>query len=137
MPVVSQEGLVGRVAAVTAGAARVQLLTDPDVSITVHLKNANVEAILSGSLTGELTLNQIPQQALALAGEVLLTSGLGGNYPPNIPVGQITSVRQRPFDLFQSASVQAVTDFSQMEIVLVIINFRPIDISPLVPTPVP
>lgn len=133
MPVVTEQGLVGRVAAVTAGAARIQLITDPGISINVKLKNAAAEAVLSGSITGEITLDMIPQSARAAEGDVVLTSGLGGEFPPDIPVGQVSAVRQRPYDLFQSASVQPVADFSQLDILLVIINFRPVDITPLAP----
>ena len=77
----------------------------------------------------------IPQSAEVKPGDLVLTSGLGGDYPPNILIGQVTGVRSRDFDLFQTASVQPVVDFSQLEIILVITNFRPIDISPLIPTP--
>ena len=68
-------------------------------------------------------------------GDLVVTSGLGGDYPADILIGQVTSVRRRDYDIFQTASVQPVVDFSQLQIVLVITNFRPIDISPLVPTP--
>ena len=64
-----------------------------------------------------------------------MTSGLGGNFPDNILIGQITSVSRRETDLFQQASVQPVVDFSKLEIVLLITNFRPVDIEPLIPTP--
>lgn len=135
LPVVSQQGLVGRIAAVTAGAARVQLITDPGMSINVQLQPSEAEAILTGSLTGELTLNLIPQEVTIQSGELVLTSGLGGNYPPNILIGQVSSVRRLPFEIFQSASVQPIVDFSKLQIVLVITNFRPADITPLIPTP--
>jgi len=137
LPVVSQEGLVGRISAVTAGAARVQLITDSNISLTVNLKTSGVTAILNGSITGEINLSQIPQEANVQPGELVLTSGLGGYYPANIPIGQVTSVRQRPFELFKSGSVQPVTEFAQLEILLVIINFRPLDITPLIETPSP
>lgn len=135
MPVVTQQGLVGRVAAVTAGAARIQLITDPASSVNVRLEPSRAQAILIGSITGELSLDMVPQSAEIKIGDLVLSSGLGGNYPSNILIGQIVSVRQKETDLFQSAAVQPVVDFSQLEIVLVIINFRPIDVSPLVPTP--
>ena len=135
MPVVTQQGLVGRIAAVTAGAARVQMITDPGSSVNVRLEPSGAQAVLVGSVTGELSLNMIPQTASIQAGDLVLTSGLGGNYPGNILIGQITSYRRRETDLFQSASVQPVVDFNNLEIVLIITNFRPVDISPLVPTP--
>jgi rod shape-determining protein MreC len=135
MPVVTDQGLVGRIAAVTAGAARVQLITDASSSINVRLQPSRSQAILQGSITGELSLDNIPQSANIQNGDLVLTSGLGGNYPPDILIGQVTGVRRRDYDLFQRASVQPVVDFNKLEIVLIIINFRPVDISPLIPTP--
>jgi len=135
MPVVSQKGLIGRIAAVTAGASRVQLITDPSSTVNVRLEPSGAQAILQGQITGEIVLDMIPQEANVQAGDLVLTSGLGGGYPPNILIGQVASVRSRDQDVFQSASVQTVTDFSQLNIVLVIVNFKPIDITPLLPTP--
>jgi rod shape-determining protein MreC len=135
MPVVTSQGLVGRVAAVTAGAARVQLITDPGSSINVRLKPSDAEALLTGSLTGELDLQAIPQEAEVTLGDLVLTSGLGGNYPADILIGQVTGVRQRPVELFQTASIQPVVDFSQLKIVMVIVNFQPVDLAPLIPRP--
>jgi len=135
MPVVTQQGLVGRVASVTAGAARVQLVTDPASSVNVRLEPSRSQAVLLGSVTGDLSLDMIPQSASVQVGDLALTSGLGGNYPADILIGQLTGVRQRETDIFQSASIQPVVDFLQLEIVLVITNFQPVDIGPLVPTP--
>jgi rod shape-determining protein MreC len=135
MPVVTSQGLAGRIAAVTAGAARVELITDPSSSVNVRLEPSGAQAVLLGSLTGELSLDLIPQTASVNVGDLVLTSGLGGNFPDNILIGQITSVSRRETDLFQQASVQPVVDFSKLEIVLLITNFRPVDIEPLIPTP--
>jgi rod shape-determining protein MreC len=133
MPVVTQNGLAGRIVQVTASGARVSLLTDPITKINVRIEPSRSVAVLTGSITGDITLEQIPQEADISPGNLILTSGLGGNYPQNIIIGQITSVRSRENALFQSASVQPVTDFDNISIVLVITNFKPVDISPLVP----
>jgi rod shape-determining protein MreC len=135
MPVVTAQGLVGRITAITANAGRVQLITDPASSVNVSLEGSGAQAVLNGSLTGELTLDMIPQSAEVQVGELVLTSGLGGNYPPDLLVGQVTSVRSKETDLFQSAAVQPIVDFSRLEILLVIVNFQPIDIEPLIPEP--
>ncbi len=137
MPIVTNQGLVGHIAAVTSSAARVQLITDPSSSINVHLQQADAEAVLQGQITSEVTLEMVPQSANVEPGELIVTSGLGGNYPPNLVVGQVTSVRKRDFDLFQSAAVQPAVDFARLEIVLVIINFKPVDVSPLIPSGTP
>jgi rod shape-determining protein MreC len=137
MPVVTNQGLIGRVEAVIADAARVQLITDPASSVNVRLQNADTEASLVGSVTGDVTLQLIPQDINIQEGDLVLTSGLGGGYPPDLIIGQVVSVRSRDFDLFQQATVQPVVDFNRLEIVLVIVNFKPVDISPLAPTPAP
>jgi len=134
MPVVTQQGLVGRIAAVTANAARVQLITDNASTINVRSDPSQTQGVLQGQITGDVVVNMIPQSANVQIGDLVLTSGLGGTYPPNILIGQVTGVRNRDYDLFQSASIQPAVDFSQLEIVLVITNFRPVDIGPLVPT---
>lgn len=135
MPVVTDQGLVGRIDAVIADAARVQLVTDPASLVNVRLQNAEVEATLSGSVTGDVTLDQIPQDTALEPGDLVLTSGLGGGYPPDLIVGQVVNIRARDFDLFQQATVQPVVDFNRLQIVLVIVNFKPVDFSPLIPVP--
>ncbi|NLA80108.1 MAG: rod shape-determining protein MreC [Chloroflexi bacterium] len=133
MPVVTQEGLVGRIDAVIANASRVKLITDASMKVNVRLKAANVEGQINGSITGEISLGLIPQDADVQIGEVLLTSGLGGTYPANLFVGQVLSMQSKQNALFQTGSVQAVVDFHSLSAVLVISNFNVIDITPLTP----
>jgi len=135
MPVVTDQGLVGRVDSVIADAARVQLITDAASNVNVRLQNAETEASLVGSVTGDVTLDLIPQDVAIEVGDLVLTSGLGGGYPPDLIVGQVVNIRSRDFDLFQQATVQTVVDFNRLPIVLVIVNFKPVDISPLIPAP--
>ena len=135
MPVVTNQGLVGRIDAVIADAARVQLVTDPASTVNIRLQNAEVEASLSGSVTGDVALDLIPQDTNIQPGDLVLTSGLGGGYPPDLIVGQVVNVRTRDFDLFQQATVQPVVDFNRLQIVLIIVNFEPVDIDPLIPLP--
>jgi rod shape-determining protein MreC len=135
MPVVTDQGLVGRIDAVSPSASRVQLVTDAGSAVNVRLQSSQKEAILNGSVTGDLTMEMIPQDLQIPQGEVVLTSGLGGSYPANLFIGQVVSVRQQENALFQSAAIQAVVDFSSLKAVLVITNFKPVDITPLIPTP--
>jgi rod shape-determining protein MreC len=137
MPVVTNQGLIGRVDAVIADAARVQLITDPASAINVRLQNADTDAVIIGSITGDLSLDMISQEVNVEVGDVVLTSGLGGGYPPDLIVGQVLNVRKRDYELFQQATIQPVVDFARLQIVLVITNFRPVDIEPLFPVITP
>jgi rod shape-determining protein MreC len=133
MPVVTQQGLVGRVDAVIASASRVKLITDSTSVVNVRLKSAETEAQLFGSLTGDVSLDMIPLETTVEPGDVVLTSGLGGNYPPNIFVGQVLTVQSRENALFQTASVQPIVGFNSITAVLVVTNFEAVDITPLIP----
>lgn len=133
MPVVTEQGLVGRVDAVIGSAARVQLITDPTSAVNARLERADREAVLTGAITGDLTLEMLPQDAALEIGDVVLTSGLGGSYPPDLIIGQVVSIRRRDSDLFQQAFVQPAVDLTQLKLVLVITDFRPVNIAPLLP----
>jgi rod shape-determining protein MreC len=137
MPVVTDQGLVGRVDAIAAEAARVQLINDAASAVNVQTQNSKAEALLVGSITGDLSLDMISQDAAVQPGDVVLTSGLGGDYPPNILVGQLVTVRKLDIELFQQATLQPNVDFSRVQFVLVITNFKPVDITPLIPSPGP
>ncbi len=135
MPVVTQQGLVGRVAAVLPDAARIQLITDTDSAINVSIEPSQAPGVLQGLVTGSVVADMIPKIFNVNPGDLVLTSGLGGNYPPDLIIGQVNSLRSRENDLFQRASIQPAVDFENLDIVLVITNFRPVDISPLISTP--
>jgi rod shape-determining protein MreC len=137
MPVVTQQGLVGRVDAVTASAARIQLISDAGAAVNVRIQNKNVDAQIRGSVTGEIELEMVGQNVRVSSGEILLTSGLGGNYPTDVLVGQILEVRKTENELFQTASVQPAVDFLTLRAILVIANFQTININPLIPAPIP
>ncbi len=129
MPVITERGLVGRVAEVFSTSARVQLITDPDIAVNVRIQGAiSREGILAPQLSGELWIDLISQEAQVAPGDLVLSSGLGGNFPPNIPVGKVISVRKRDYELFQQAVIQSSVDIDNLTIILVIINFRPLPI---------
>lgn len=135
MPVITEQGLVGRVDAVTAGASRIQLIVDANSAVNVRIQSTQTNALLSGSLTGDINLQEVPQDVVIQSGELVLTSGLGGDYPADVLIGQVVTVRKSDTDLFQTASVQPAVDFTALRAVLVVMNFKPVDIVPLIPTP--
>lgn len=137
MPVVTQKGLVGRVDAVTSKASRIQLITDPGSLVNVKLESFGVTAQMMGSITSEISVELIPQDLKINPGEIVLTSGLGGAYPADVLVGQIIDIKESTSSLFQSATIQPVVDFSNLDAVLVITNFRPVEIEPLIPGTIP
>ena len=127
MPVVTDEGLVGRITEVNASASRATLITDPASAVNVLLQGSRADGLLIAQPNGELWVDLIDQNAEVEPGEMVLTSGLGGYFPADIPVGNVVSVRRRDFELFQRAVIQPTVDFTKIEIVLLIANFQAIE----------
>ncbi|PJF21058.1 MAG: rod shape-determining protein MreC, partial [Phototrophicales bacterium] len=105
MPVVTDQGLVGRVIDVTSNAARVLLIIDPSSYVSARLQTTRAQGSVRGQLTGNLEMIMIPLDAEVQEGDIVITSGLGGNFPPDIPIGQVTSKRQFEFELNQVAQI--------------------------------
>ena len=57
-------------------------------------------------------------------GDIVLTSGLGGDLPRSLVIGQVADVTKRDIDLFQSAALRPATDLNRLEVVLVILSFE-------------
>lgn len=128
MPVITDQGLVGRIIEVQANGSRVLLVSDPTSSISARLQTTRAEGTVQGQVSGNLEMTYIPLGAQIQDGDLVLTSGLGGNLPPDLVVGQVTSSRAG-LDVYQVAQVRSLIDFDALEIVLVITNFQPVDMS--------
>jgi rod shape-determining protein MreC len=131
MPVVTEKGLVGRIDAVSASAARVQLITDAKSQVNAIIEEAGTEGIITGSVTADITIEMVSQEAELQAGQIIQTSGVGGRYPSEVVIGQVLNVNKLENELFQSAAVQPAEDFQNLQAVLVVANFRPSNIAPL------
>lgn len=128
-PVISDLGLVGRVESVAANLAWVRLANDPSSLINVRTQNSRAEGIMIGQLQGGLRMERIAQIQVVEEGDLVLTSGLGGMFPADIVVGQITSVRKPIAELFQTAEIRPTVDYDNLDIVMVITAFTPVDTS--------
>lgn len=131
MPVVTDLGLVGRVWRVTASNSQVQLITDRNSFVSGRLESSRAEGTIQGRglEIGSMRLEFLPLDITVDAGELVYTSGLGGNFPPDIPIGQVVSVTNIESELSQEAQVSSLIDFTTLEQVLVVTNFEPSDLS--------
>jgi len=127
MPVVTAQGLVGRVRNVSANAARVLLISDRDSAVSARLQTTRAQGSLRGQLSGNLRLTMVPPDETVTVGDLVLTSGLGGNFPPDIVIGVVASSRQFEFELFQEAEVTSYNSFEELEVVLVMTSFEAVD----------
>lgn len=137
MPVVTNAGLVGIINEATPRASKVLLLNSGQMAVNVKVQNSRADGVLFGQASKDMRLKYIALDATIQSGDLIFTSGLGGSLPANIPVGEIASVRSRAYDVFQEAEVLPLVDLDDIEIVMVITDFTPTDLTPLLSTPIP
>ncbi len=138
MPVVNEQGLVGRIYTVTATTSKVLLITDPSSTVNTILQASRLTGIVNGVPGSDPVMGFVPQGTEVGVGEVVLTSGMGGSFPKGIPIGQVVDVRQRDVNVFQEAVVRPTVNFGRLEFVMVVTNFDPFEFVPLLdPIPAP
>jgi rod shape-determining protein MreC len=119
--------LVGRITEVGSNWAKVMLIIDPSSSVNALIQTSRATGTVEGQVGGSLVMKYIPQQDTVNVNDIVLTSGLGGNFPKMLIIGQVTAVYQRDIEMFQQADIRPTVDFNNLEIVLVITNFLPDD----------
>ena len=127
MPVVTDRGLVGRIYEVGEGWSRVLLIIDSSSFVNALTQSTRANGLVQGQVDGTLVMLNIPQAETVSVGDTVFTSGLGGNFPRQILIGQITEVERRDYELYQEATVQPTVDFQHLEAVLVITDFVAIE----------
>ena len=122
MPVVTGGGLVGRVASVSAKRSTVLLLTDPTFSVGVRLVTNGAVFVADGAGRGNpLSLELVDATTKVTQGDKLVTSGLQlAQFPKDIPVGTVTTVKADPGQLQQAVTISPLVDLSRLEYVQVL-----------------
>jgi rod shape-determining protein MreC len=126
MSVLGQRGLVGRVMAVQAGSAQVRLITDPLLPVNVEMASNHLPGTLR--VTSDRMTVQIlgaPTDLQLPPGEVLVTSGLGGNFPKGLPVAEVVRFKYQPYGVAQVAEVTPLDNLARLEFLIVDTDFVP------------
>ena len=142
MPVVTPQGLVGRVVEAGLNSSKVQLILDPRSSVGTIVQRA--ESRVTGIVEGDMDnptmprMVNIPKNADVVEGDVIVTSGFGGIYPKGLIVGLVSSLKNDDGGLLKIGVLEAAVDFQKLEDVMVITASReapPEPIKPPVQTP--
>lgn len=120
-PVIDAHGVMGQVKAVLPHTAVVMLITDPSHAIPVTIARTGLRTVAYGSRDGDqLSLPNLPLAADVRAGDKLLTSGIGGRFPPGFPVGRVDSVAPAATGMFQVALATPAADLDRSTDVLLL-----------------
>jgi rod shape-determining protein MreC len=123
-PVINDEGLIGRVTAVVADGAQVDLITDSSMGVSARVGTSQATGLLQPKVgdPGDLSLQYLAATAPANVGEYVVTSGTVSSeeslYPPGLLIGEVTSVNEETG--FKSVNVHPFANLQDLDIVQVL-----------------
>lgn len=120
MPVVNDEGVVGRIMDVSERYSRVVLITDPANAIDGMIERNRMRGVLAGKDANSCYLKYIRGNFDVQMGDLIITSGKDGVFPKGLRLGRIKGVRKDPVALFQTVEVEPVVRLGSLEEVLIL-----------------
>ncbi|MEO6953156.1 MAG: rod shape-determining protein MreC [Polyangia bacterium] len=128
MPVVSADGVVGRIQRVAGSFSDVLLAVDPKCAIDVVVPRTGARGILHGVASDNkyrARIEYLSKKDEVAVGDEVVTSGIGGPFPRDLPIGKIVSVGKSEVGLYQEAELEPAVDYGRLENVLVLLALPP------------
>ena len=126
-PVVTGQGLVGRVTEVSPGAAQVTLVTDEGSAVSAVVNTTGVNGLVRPAIgdPDDLLLDFLPRGAKVEKGDAIVTAGsreqeLGSLFPAGIPIGKVTRVSPDEVDVYQRVHIEPYADLRKLDFVQVL-----------------
>lgn len=127
-PVVTEKGLVGWVSAVDASTSRVKTILSPDAKVGAIDSVSRDSGIVTGSVTladkNLTTMTKISALNTMKQGDIIITTGITGIYPPSIIVGEVTEICFDEYDTSKYAVIKPYEDITSVLDVVVITDFE-------------
>lgn len=120
MPVISSDGVVGKVFEVLENTAVVVLLTDPNCPLAVIDQKTRVLGIVRWRGHQGMILDNVPYQENVSPGDTIISSGMGGVFPVGLNVGVITKVRSEKGEIFKKITLEPAVNFNRLEEVYIL-----------------
>ncbi len=122
MAVMTEHGLVGRIAGTSDRYSIVQLLINVDTRVAARTLNGRNEGIVAWDPDGTLLLKSIPSALQQKAGDTVVTSSQSINFPENIVIGKVLSVTEERGTLFDRIVIEPAADFATLEEAFVVLH---------------
>ena len=123
MPVITPDGIVGKVKNVFPHTAQVLLISDQTSGTGVLLETTRVRGVMKGNISGQPQMINISPDERIKPGEPVITSGGDQVYPPGMPVGVVDRVVPDPDSSYVNVMVKPNADLGALEEVLVVVQF--------------
>lgn len=113
--VINRNGVAGRVAEVMDDYSVVYLLTEPRCRAAARIKRSREQGIIRYNISRGMYLDNCPQQGDVVAGDTVITSGLGGIFPEGLVIGTVTQVTAPEKEFFYDISVAPAVNFNGLD----------------------
>ncbi len=120
MPLVSGDGLVGKIYQVGPDQSIGHILLDRNFRVSAKIQRSRVDGIVSWEGGEHCRLNDIPKRADVQLGDSVITSGYSEFFPPGILIGTIVNINDSPRALYLQIELKPSVDFQKLEEVFVI-----------------
>lgn len=127
MPVVSTEGVVGRLILVSPEASRVLLINDHNSALDALDQRSRARGIVAGVVDDGLTMKYVDRTEDIKPGDAIVSSGVDGIFPRGLLVGRVARVSQEGPGLFLNVEVSPAVDFRKLEQVLILTR-KPVEL---------
>jgi len=117
-PVLSDGYLIGTISEIYDTTSKVFLLTNYKSLVPVVLQNSRGTGLLKGGLEG-LSIKDIAIDSQIQVGEKILTSGLGGDLPQGIVIGEVEKIISKESEIFQIVSVKYPINLNKLEVIFI------------------
>ena len=126
MPVITPDGIVGKLRDVFPTSSQLLLINDSTAGAGVVLQSTRIRAIVHGNATGRVQITNLTPDNRIKPGEVVLTSGGDQVFPRGLPVGQIESIAPDPdHQPYTAITLHTAANLNQLEEVLIITGTSP------------
>lgn len=121
MPILDESGIMGRLSQVYAYHSEAALISDPNHAIPVRVLRSGIRSIATGvGRTDRLKLLYLPVNADIKIGDKIVTSGLGGKFPADYPVGKVQEIIRAPNSPFANILIEPFARLATSREVLII-----------------
>lgn len=125
-PVLDANAVMGQVVRVNPLSATVLLITDANHALPVQVNRNGLRTVAEGAgFVNRLQLPHLPNNADVRVGDLLVTSGLGGHFPPGYPVAMVTEVRREPGKPFATVVAEPTARLDRSREVLLVWTLPP------------
>jgi len=135
-PVVTQDGLVGRVTALSSNAAEVTLITDDESAVQARdLRSGAIGLVRHGQGQGQMILDRVGKESDVRSGDVIVTAGTQSKqypslFPRGIQIGQVVSVGQTDTAPYKAIQIQPYVNFASLDSVIALVTKKRIPVAP-------